>query len=278
MDHSTATVCVVTAGVVNFYCIDAGKTAASERLQESNAKAQNSVVETKAANGTSQDFLRSAARAVASAGSNHSGDDSNDAADQEIRELARFGKESGLILDESIVLQWFSDVKNTIKPGIEHKVVVRPLEGLVIKDYDTRLFDEETGAVFYKPAELVFDYLSDHLLANFLFGDDIRLIGLAEIERSLHVLITQPYVSGKHPKWNDLIERLERQGLEQESSGSSKAHFWVDGGEVGPILVTDVHEDNVIVDRNGFAHLIDIHFKFDSRADRMETLKSLGLL
>jgi hypothetical protein len=98
------------------------------------------------------------------------------------------------------------------------------------------------------------------------------------IESSLHIIITQPYVHGKHPKWDELVVRVENQGLEHESPGSSKANFWVDGGDAGTILVTDVHEDNVIVDRAMFAHLIDVHFKFDCRADRVAALNCLGLL
>ena len=55
--------------------------------------------------------------------------------------------------------------------GLEHRVVVPAGTACVIKDYDPRVIDVETFEIFYKPAEHLFDYLTDHLLANHFFGD-----------------------------------------------------------------------------------------------------------
>jgi len=70
---------------------------------------------------------------------------------------------------------------------------------------------------------------------------------------------------------------LEAQGMIHEKPGSNKASFWIDGGPAGQVLVTDVHEDNVIISSSGVAHPIDVHFTFPSRAARLEALKLLGL-
>lgn len=228
--------------------------------------------------GGADDLLRRAACAIGDAGAGDSGGDSEDPAEQEIRALAQFGRESGLIVPAEAVWRFFEEERNCFKPGLEHKVAVLRDEGRVIKDYDSRSFDAETGEVFFKPAELVFDYLTDHLLANHFFGDDIQLKGFYEAGKALHVVITQPLVQGKHPTWSRLVEQLGLQGMEQESPGSGRANFWIDGGPAGRVLVTDVHEDNVIIGHAQMAYPIDVHFKFASRAARLEALKSLGLL
>lgn len=151
------------------------------------------------------------------------------------------------MLDPGEVHRLFEVPENILGRGLEHVVAVLREEGRVIKDYDARLFNEETGEVFFKPAELVFDYLTDHLLANHLFGDDIVLKGLYEEQGSLPIVITQPFVEGQHPSWDELVTLLERQGLMHESPGTPKARFWVDAGEAAQVIATDVHEDNVII-------------------------------
>lgn len=170
----------------------------------------------------------------------------------------------------------FEVKENCLAPGLEHIVAVSREDGLVIKVYDTRLFDE-AGYPCNKPTEGLFDYLTDHLLANHFFGDDVRLLGFYEDEGSLHIVITQPFIRGVHPSWQELVERLESQGLEHESPNSTRARFWVDGGPAGRILVTDVHEDNVIVSPSGIAYPIDVHFGFANRRTRIAALEILGL-
>jgi Serine/Threonine/Tyrosine Kinase found in polyvalent proteins len=146
--------------------------------------------------------------------------------------------------------------------GLEHRVVAPLSTARVLKDYDPRVIDLETFEVFYKPAEDLFDYLTDHLLANHFFGDDIRLYGLYVEQSHLHLLISQPFIVGRHPAWDELVELLEAQGLQQQHPGSQQSRFWIDGGDAGQILVTDVHEDNVIVTQSRQAHPIDVHFHF----------------
>lgn len=193
-------------------------------------------------------LLRSAAAAVADAGANHAGGDSKDPAEQEIRALASFGHESGLMLDAAAIQSVFANPDDFLGRGMEHTVVVLRGEGRALKDYDTQLFNELTGEGFY------------------------------EHQGSLHVVISQPFVHGRHPSWQELVERLESQGLEHESPGTSKARFWINGGTAGRVLVTDVHEDNVIISRSNVAHPIDVHFAFGSRAARIAALEALGLL
>ena len=165
-----------------------------------------------------------------------------------------------------------------LSPGIEHQVGVLREERRVIKDYDPRDLDEETWEVFYKPTDSVFDYLTDLMLSNHLFGDDLRLEGFYEEKNQPHVIISQPFVDGIHPDWPALVEKLEERGLVHSKPGSTKGHFWVDAGPAGRLLVTDVHEENIIINRNtGRAELIDVHFSFGSRDSRIQALKALAL-
>jgi hypothetical protein len=94
--------------------------------------------------------------------------------EQEIRALARSGREAGLMLEAGEVLP--SLKIRLLSGGVEHRVAVLREDGLVFKEYDTRLFNED-GYPLYKPTECLFDCLTDHLLANHLFGDEIRLWG-----------------------------------------------------------------------------------------------------
>ena len=179
-------------------------------------------------------------------------------------------------MDASIVRSLFESAE-FVGRGMEHLVVVPEGMSRVLKDYDPRVLDEETFEVFYKPAELLFDYLTDHLLANHFFGDAIHLHGFYFDQSHLHVLLTQPFVEGQHPLWQEMVDLLETQGLIHEREGSRQSKFWVDGGSSGRILVTDVHEDNVIVMASGKAHPIDVHFSFLSRGARIEAMRLLGL-
>jgi len=165
-----------------------------------------------------------------------------------------------------------------LREGIEHKVGVLRSEKRVIKDYDTRLLDEETSYPIYKPTDSLFDYLTDLILCNHLFGDDLQLMGFYEESNHLHVVITQPFVDGSHPDLRTLVEKLEEQGLLQEKSGLAQDRFWVDAGPAGHLLVKDAHEDNVIVNpKTNRAELIDVHFSLGGRKARITALQALGL-
>lgn len=226
--------------------------------------------------GGPQGLLRSAAAAIAKPGTGDPGVHSSDPAEQEIRAFADFIQGSGLMLMPQTVAELIQ--QNFIGKGIEHSVGLLPDISLVIKDYDTTLFDEETGTVFYKPAELLFDYLTDHILANHLFGDAIELVGAYEERGFIHLVVTQPFIEGLHPSWTNLVHQLQGQGMELENPGTTKARFWIDGGNAGPLLVTDVHEDNVVISRSGMAHPIDVHFSFPGRQARLDALNALGIL
>lgn len=164
-------------------------------------------------------------------------------------------------------------------PGLEHKVGVLRTCQRVLKDYDTWLIDEETGEMAYKPTDSLFDYLTDHLLANHFFGDDVRLEGfyITEHEGDLHIIISQPLINGRSlDSTKEFVAKLESQGLWQRIPGASSSDFFIDGGAAGPLLITDLTEDNALyAEETGLLHPIDIHFKFAGRQTRIKALETL---
>lgn len=163
--------------------------------------------------------------------------------------------------------------------GLEHEVRLMFGRDRVMKDYDPRTIDLDTGETFFKPTDSVFDYLTDLMLANHFFGDDLRLEGFYETATGcLHVVISQPFVEGRHPSWDELVKKMEAQGLVHEGQGAGTSRFWLDGGPAGLIRVTDVHEDNVILnEETNWAHVIDVHFSFPGREARVKAMEALGL-
>lgn len=168
-------------------------------------------------------------------------------------------------MDAEKIRQFFRE--NSMKGGSEHRVALWKGRK-VLKDLDIQS----------KATESLFDYLTDHLLANHFFSDDVCLEGFYQHDSRLHIVISQPFIEGKHPLWRDLIQGLVRQGLVHENPQSKLPTFLIDGGSAGIITVMDLHENNVIVaKRGGILHPIDAHFYFDDQAARVEALTKLGL-
>ena len=227
--------------------------------------------------GSAEALLRRAAKAVAGSGSHHGPGDPKDPAEQEICSLASFAHENGLILDRVGIQRLIG--LNPLPPGLEHTVGVLRASKRVLKDYDTWLIDEDTGEMAFKPTDSLFDYLTDHLLANHIFGDDIRLEGFYMAEADLHIVVSQPFVEGyRIESSSEFVEKLERQGLRQRTPSATPSNFYIDGGAADRLLITDLTEDNALyADATGLLHPIDIHFKFPSRKARLIALNALGL-
>lgn len=148
----------------------------------------------------------------------------------------------------------------------------------MLKAYNPRLIDEETGDMAFKPTDSLFDYITDHMLVNYVFGDDIHLEGLYRQNGALFIVISQPFVAGDHPLAEEIPSRLADQGLVQTDLKSPN-EFYVHGGEAGALIIKDVHADNVVLgSHTGLLHPIDIHFKFGGLKSRLAALHTLGLL
>ncbi len=89
-------------------------------------------------------------------------------------------------------------------------------------------------------AESLFDYLTDLLLCNHFFDDDLQMLGFYEEGSRLHLVISQPYVSGKHPDWAELKSGLEEQGLRDPSPRAQGGNFIIDHDVHGAVDISDL--------------------------------------
>jgi hypothetical protein len=217
--------------------------------------------------GDPQGLLRSAATAIKQAGTHDRGEGPGSSGDHEAQILIRFAVSNGLVLDSAGIARFMND--HSMRSGSEHKVAHLTPANRVIKDLDSQSIATES----------LFDYLTDHLLSNYFFDDDVRLEGFYEDHGRIHILISQPYVHGIHPDWETLKSGLEQQGLRHESPSSNIPNFLIEGTQAGTICVYDLHENNVILGSvSRLMHPIDAHFYFNDRAARIGALQALGIL
>lgn len=216
--------------------------------------------------GGSQGLLRSAAQSIADSREDHDGAGAGQSGHHEARALIRFAEEAGLLLNRDAVLEMQRSAES-MKGGREHRVALLIHEERVIKDADMQALATES----------VYDYLTDLLLSNHFFNDDLQMLGCYDVDGRVHLVTYQPYVDGDHPDWIELKAGLVRQGLRDPYPNSQGGNFIIDDEAVGEVDVFDLHVNNVIRDKTGWLNPIDAHFYFTDRAARMLALKSLGL-
>ena len=215
--------------------------------------------------GGSQGLLRGSAQSVADAGRSDDGAGSCESGDDEVRALRQFVSGAGLWMHAAGVIALLETFP--MRGGKEHRVAYLEEEGRVIKVADVQSL--ATGSIY--------DYLTDLLLSNHYFHDDLRMLGGYEEGGRLHLVTSQPYVSGTHPDWTKLKTGLVAQGLRDPHPRARGGNFVIDDDVLGEIDVFDLHVNNVVCDATGWLHPIDAHFYFDDRAARMAALRSLGL-
>lgn len=154
-----------------------------------------------------------------------------------------------------------------MRPGKEHRVAYLASEDRVVKIAVAQALVTES----------LHGYLTDLILSNFYFDDDLQLLGCYQDRGRLHIVTTQPYVDGQHPDWDELKTGLMEQGLRDPNPFSKSGAFIIDDEVAGEIDVYDLHTNNVIRDSKGWLNPIDAHFYFDDRPSRMAALKALGL-
>jgi hypothetical protein len=156
---------------------------------------------------------------------------------------------------------------NPMRGGKEHRVAYMQDEGRVLKVADVHALATES----------LFDYLTDLLLCNRFFDDDLQMLGCYDEGERLQLVISQPYVNGTHPDWSELKTGLVAQGLLDPYPRAQGGNFIIDHDVLGEVDIFDLHVNNVIRDATGWLHPIDAHFYFDDRAARIAALRSLAL-
>ncbi len=216
--------------------------------------------------GRAAGFLRRAAQSLAHAGGGDDREDSGQSIDDEIRALSDLLSRKRLWLSVDEVMSLLE--ANPMRGGKEHRVAWLPDQKVVLKVADVRKL----------ATECLFDYLSDQLLSNHFFDDEIQLLGGMMDGGRLQLVLTQPYIDGIHPEWEALKAGLIRQNLRDPAPRAKGGNFLLDHDLLGEVDVFDLHPNNVIQDATGWLHPIDAHFYFDNRAARIAALKTLDLL
>lgn len=186
--------------------------------------------------GGPQGLLRGAAQILGESARYDEGSNSPQSSHDEIRQLTRFAREAGLMMDAEKVRAYFAN--NPMRGGSEHKIAHNIGSEQVIKDLNAHAIATES----------LFGYLTDLELSNHFFGDGIRLEGFHEFDGKLHGITSQPFRRGIHPELHVLKDALEEQGLESESPTGSAGAFTIHDEKAGDISVIDIKEDNVIWD------------------------------
>lgn len=215
--------------------------------------------------GGSQGLLRSAAQSVAESGGGDHPAGPGKSGDHEAIALKQFAFDAGLLINIEIINAVFAEVP--MLGGKEHRVAFIPEEGRVIKDADVQALATES----------LYDYLTDLLLSNHFFDDDLQLLGCYSTGERVHIVTSQPYVNGTHPDWTQLKFGMVAQGLRAPFPNAQGGNFIIDDELLGEVDVFDLHVNNVIRDKDGWRHPIDAHFYFDDRVSRASAIHRLGL-
>lgn len=158
--------------------------------------------------GGSQELLRRAAQSLANAGRRDDAAGAGESIDDEVASLSRFATDADVWLESQVVHDHLA--ANAMRGGKEHQVSFLPDVNRVLKVADARKLATES----------LYDYITDLVLSNHYFDDDIRLEGCLRDGGRLYVVITQPYISGIHPDWPDLKAGLARHKLRDPAPNS----------------------------------------------------------
>ncbi len=159
-------------------------------------------------------------------------------------------------MDGEKVAAWME--ANKIEPGREHRVALakdghspRAVKTVGVNQLKT------VGPDGQMAPSTPYAYLTDHLISNLLYNDDITLEGFFHDPDSgaLHIVISQPWIPGKHPTKEAL-------------------RAWMDKQE-HDIKMVDVKPANAIETANGEIYPIDFHYQFENDLDRQKAIEDL---
>ncbi|HEY1661589.1 MAG TPA: hypothetical protein VGI03_04160 [Verrucomicrobiae bacterium] len=99
------------------------------------------------------------------------------------------------------------------------------------------------------------EYLNRLVLQNKYFGDDIQLVALVNCGQKLRVLTSQPHIVGEDAEYGEICLWLRGLGFRRLESNGAIAWY----RDNDNLLVSDVHEGNVIRSVTGALFAIDIN-------------------
>jgi hypothetical protein len=100
-------------------------------------------------------------------------------------------------------------------------------------------------------SDSLYEYVQRWEAQNFFWNDDVRIEGFLPDGR---VLISQPFVKGKHVCRAQLHRRLEDLGWKMYRGAGN---VWVSSDD--RVVMKDAHEGNFVLDEEGFLRAIDVN-------------------
>ena len=118
------------------------------------------------------------------------------------------------------------------------------------------------------------EYLTRLLLQNQYFGDDIHLMALANCDKKLRVITSQPHIIGEHAAYEEIQRWFRGLGFNRFESGGSFAWYRTDYN----LLVSDAHEGNVIRSPTGALFAIDLNLLMPNQETRELFISLLDII
>ena len=97
----------------------------------------------------------------------------------------------------------------------------------------------------------LYEYVQRWEAQNFFWNDDVRIEGFLPDGR---VVISQPFVRGRHIRRSDLHRRLEELGWKMYRGAGN---VWASPDD--QVVMKDAHEGNFVLDGEGFLRAIDVN-------------------
>ncbi|GAA5497247.1 hypothetical protein Rhal01_03440 [Rubritalea halochordaticola] len=169
--------------------------------------------------------------------------------DSETESLLAWARGEGLLIRPD---SWVANVKEwtELEGASEHEVYILPNGERVIKS---------TIPPNFGARGVVLDYVRNQMAANRLFGDNIRLEGILDIDGT-SIVISQPYVKGVSPTEAEVAEWFESQGYEK--AGYNRWKHPETGADVA-----DAHTGNLIKTKDGDIVPIDLQILKEPKMD-----------
>jgi hypothetical protein len=172
------------------------------------------------------------------------------------------------MFDRDSILDWMEAHK--LKGGSEHKLGGDPVSLRVVKTVSVRQIGSET----------LYGHLTDYLLGNHFWADDVTLEGFYEGSAvasrkgdNLHIVISQPWRVGNYPTKENLKKWGVQRGWNYQGGPETNPHF-IDPA-AGKMSLWDVRPDNAIEDNEGVINPVDFHFYFADDVERQRSVSAI---
>ncbi|WP_050025197.1 hypothetical protein [Verrucomicrobium sp. BvORR034] len=224
-------------------------------------------------------LFQSATQHVEQATASHPGTSGNTYEETELGKLEaailqQWAERAGLMMDGALVAAWMkANRPPNVKQGGEHQVAYDAATQRGVKVVSIPMLATST----------VYEYLTDHMLANRFLGDQVELEGFFMApsrarpeENVLHIVVSQPWVKGSHPNHDDIVRHASDLGMREDPPNSRSASFEFDDPVAGTLTIMDAKSENWIEAEDGAMVPIDIHFLFNSEQERRDVMKLLN--